>query len=92
MDGDLAPGHGHLSAHVYTWPPSGLEQNPLDVLGGPSSRHTPHALITFFFIFLTSDFDLRQKSFLFLESFLFCEVLSQQQPKRNGEKDLKGEN
>lgn len=51
-----------------------------------------HALITFFFIFLTSDFDLRQKGFLFLESFLLCEVLSQQQPECDGEQNLEGDN
>lgn len=53
---------------------------------------TLHALITFFFSFLTSDFDLRQKSFLFLESFLLCEVLSQQQPECDGEQNLEGDN
>ena len=53
---------------------------------------TLRALITFFFTFLTSDFDLRQKSFLFLESFLLCEVLSQQQPECDGEQNLEGDN
>lgn len=47
----------------------------------------PHKF-TFLFIFLTSNFDLGQKSFLFLKSFLLCEVLPQQEPKGDSEENL----
>lgn len=74
------------------WPSFWSGAEPPGMSSGALLPVILHALITFFFIFLTSDFDLRQKSFLFLESFLLCGVLSQQQPECDGEQNLEGDN